>query len=139
MAGPSWPTQSVPITTKVVRSNPAHDEEYTLQPYVITFAFLHIVVLSGYSGFLHQYILPPLYSGQLLKGSLTTTPLPLPNQYWKCWFGYLVFLLRTIFLVFQLFSYEGYSRNALIFIIPLRRDAMNGRTYYVDKPHLIYV
>ena len=31
------PMQSVPITTKVVRSNPAHDEVYSIKRYVIKF------------------------------------------------------------------------------------------------------
>jgi len=31
------PVQSVPITTEVVSSNPAHDEVYTIQHYVIKF------------------------------------------------------------------------------------------------------
>jgi hypothetical protein len=30
--------QSVPITTNVLSSNPAHDELYKIQPYMITFA-----------------------------------------------------------------------------------------------------
>ena len=44
--------QSVSITTTVVSSNPAHCEVYSIQLYVIKFA--SSVVLSGYSGFLHQ-------------------------------------------------------------------------------------
>jgi hypothetical protein len=42
--------QSVPITTKLVFSNPVHSEVYSIQHYVIKF-------VSGflqYSGFLHQ-------------------------------------------------------------------------------------
>ena len=31
------PVQSVPITTKVVSSNPVHGEVYSIQHYVITF------------------------------------------------------------------------------------------------------
>jgi hypothetical protein len=31
------PMQSVPITTKVVSSNPVHGEEYSMQQYVIKF------------------------------------------------------------------------------------------------------
>jgi len=31
------PMQSVPMTTKVVRLNPAHDEVYLIQHYVIKF------------------------------------------------------------------------------------------------------
>ena len=31
------PMQSVPITTKVVSSNPAHGEMYSIQHYVVTF------------------------------------------------------------------------------------------------------
>jgi len=33
------PMPSVPITTKVVSSNPAHDEVYSIQHYVIKFIF----------------------------------------------------------------------------------------------------
>ena len=50
------PMQSVPITTKVVNSNPVHGEMYSTQHYVITFAsdlrqvggFLRVMT-SGYS------------------------------------------------------------------------------------------
>jgi len=31
------PVKSLPITTKVVSSNPAHGEVYSMQPYVIKF------------------------------------------------------------------------------------------------------
>jgi hypothetical protein len=44
IAGPSWsygsfqlPVESVPITTKVVSSNPVHGEVYSMQHYVIKF------------------------------------------------------------------------------------------------------
>jgi len=47
--------QTVPITTKVVSSNPVHGEVYSMQHYVIKFvSVLQLVVLSGYSGFLNQ-------------------------------------------------------------------------------------
>ena len=51
--------QSVSITTKVVILNPAHDEIYSIQLYVIKFVrdFLDLrrsMVFTGYSGFLHQ-------------------------------------------------------------------------------------
>ena len=44
------PVQSVPITTKVVSSNPVHDEVYPMQPYVIKF----VSNLRQICGFLHQ-------------------------------------------------------------------------------------
>ena len=48
--------QSVPITTKVVSSNPVHGEVYSIQHYVINLSATcdRSVVFSGYSGFLHQ-------------------------------------------------------------------------------------
>ena len=52
------PMQSVPITTKLVSSNPTHGEVYSIQHYVIK-VFLatcdRSVVFFGYSGFLNQY------------------------------------------------------------------------------------
>ena len=42
--------QSVPITTKVVSSNPAHDEMYSIQYYVIKF----VLDLRQVGGFLQQ-------------------------------------------------------------------------------------
>ena len=42
------PMQSVPITTNVVRSDPTHDEVYSIQHYVITF----VGDLQQVSGFL---------------------------------------------------------------------------------------
>ena len=44
LAGPSWPMQSVPLTDKVVSSDTAHDEVYSIQLYVIKFSFRQIVV-----------------------------------------------------------------------------------------------
>jgi hypothetical protein len=48
------PVQSVPITTKVVSSNPAYGVVFSLQLYVINFSVIYdrSVVFSGYSGFL---------------------------------------------------------------------------------------
>jgi hypothetical protein len=43
--------QSVPITTKVVSSNPANGEVYSIEHYVIKF----VSDLRDVSGFLHQY------------------------------------------------------------------------------------
>jgi hypothetical protein len=42
------PVQSVPITTKVVSSNPAHGEVYSMQHYVIKF----VINLRQAGGFL---------------------------------------------------------------------------------------
>jgi hypothetical protein len=44
------PVQSVPITTKVVSSNPVHGEVYSIQHYVIKF----VSDLRQVGGFLHQ-------------------------------------------------------------------------------------
>jgi hypothetical protein len=48
--------QSVPITTKVVSSNPVHDEVSSIKHYVIKFVgdLRQVLVFSGYTGFLHQ-------------------------------------------------------------------------------------
>jgi hypothetical protein len=49
--------QVVPTPTKVVSSNPAHGEVYSIQHYVIcqfVSDLLQVVGFSGYSGFLHQ-------------------------------------------------------------------------------------
>ena len=48
------PVHSVPITTKVVSSNPAYGMVYSLQLYVINFSVIYdmSVIFSGYSGFL---------------------------------------------------------------------------------------
>jgi hypothetical protein len=50
------PMQSVPITTKVVRSIPAHGKMYSIQHYVIKLSVTcdRSVVFSGYSEFIHQ-------------------------------------------------------------------------------------
>jgi len=50
------PVESVSITTKVVSSNPVHDEVYLIQHYVIKFVSdLHwSKVFSEYSSFLRQ-------------------------------------------------------------------------------------
>jgi hypothetical protein len=50
------PVQSVPITTKVVSSNPVDGEVYSIQHYVKKLSVIcdRSVVFSGYSGFLHQ-------------------------------------------------------------------------------------
>ena len=50
------PVQSVPITTKVVSSNPVHGEVYSIQPYVIKFVsdLRQVGGFSRYSGFLHK-------------------------------------------------------------------------------------
>jgi hypothetical protein len=47
---------SAPITTNVLSSNPAHDEIYSIQHYVIKFVsdFRQADGILGYFGFLHQ-------------------------------------------------------------------------------------
>ena len=49
------PMPSVPITTKVVSSNPAHDEVYSIQHYVIKFIFY----FRQAGGFLQVLRFPP--------------------------------------------------------------------------------
>jgi hypothetical protein len=47
--------QSVPITTNIVSSNPAHDEVYSINVmlYNLPVTCDRSMVFSGYSGFLH--------------------------------------------------------------------------------------
>jgi hypothetical protein len=47
--------QSVPITTNVVSSNPAHGEVYSIQHYVIKF----VSDLRQVGGFLRVFRIPP--------------------------------------------------------------------------------
>ena len=49
------PVQSMPITSKVVSSNPAHDEVYSIQHYVIKF----VIDLRQVNGFLRVLWFPP--------------------------------------------------------------------------------
>jgi len=49
------PVQSVPITTKVVSSNPAHGEVYSIHHYVIKC----VSYLQQVSGFLRDTQIPP--------------------------------------------------------------------------------
>ena len=49
------PVQPVPITTKVISSNPIHGEEYSIQHYVIKF----VSDLGQVSGFLRVLWFPP--------------------------------------------------------------------------------
>ena len=49
------PVQSVPIATKVVSSNPVHDEVYSIQRYVIKF----VSDLRQVGGFLWVLLFPP--------------------------------------------------------------------------------
>ena len=63
------PMQSVPITTNVVSLNPAHDEVYSIQHYVIKL----VSDLRQIGGFLCHDILEIL-----LKVALTTITLPRP-------------------------------------------------------------
>jgi len=50
------PVQSVPITTKAMSLNPADDEAYSIQHYVIKIVsdLQQVVGYSGNHGFLHQ-------------------------------------------------------------------------------------
>ena len=65
------PMQSMPITTKVVSSNPAHGEVYTIQHYVIKF-----VNLSGDRSVLHDCT----DSCKSNYHTITTTTVPLPHR-----------------------------------------------------------
>jgi hypothetical protein len=66
------PVQSVPITTEVVSSNPAHGEVYSIQHYVIKFVCDLSVVFSRYSGFLQQWNWCHDITEILLKVALNT-------------------------------------------------------------------
>jgi hypothetical protein len=57
--------QSVPITTEVVSSNPAHAEVYSIQDYVIKFVsdLWQVGIFSGYYGF----FLPPRYNWNIVE------------------------------------------------------------------------
>ena len=58
--------QSVSITTKVVNSNPAHGEVYSIQHYVIKF----VCDLRNDGGFLHQENWPQRYNCNIVEGSV---------------------------------------------------------------------
>jgi hypothetical protein len=62
---------SVPITTNIVSSNPAHGEVYSIQHYVIEFVSDLLVVFVGYSGFLHCDITEVLLKVVLYAIALT--------------------------------------------------------------------
>jgi hypothetical protein len=62
VVGFTTPTQAVPITTKVVSSNPVHGEVYSIQHYVIKF----VSDLRQVGGFLRVlWFLPPPYKEYL--------------------------------------------------------------------------
>ena len=58
--------QSVSITTKVVNSNPAHGEVYSIQHYVIKF----VCDLRKDGGFLHHENWPQRYNCNIVEGSV---------------------------------------------------------------------
>jgi hypothetical protein len=61
------------VTTKVVSSNPAHGEGYSIQHYVIKFVsvlWYRSMVFSRYSGFLHQRNWPPRYNWNIVESSV---------------------------------------------------------------------
>jgi hypothetical protein len=61
----------VPITTKVVSSNPAHGEVYSIQHFFLSLSGTcdRSVVFSEYSGFLHQNNWPPWYNWNIVETS----------------------------------------------------------------------
>jgi hypothetical protein len=63
------PMQPVPITTKVVTSNPVHGEVYSIQHYVIMFVS-DLWQVGGFSGFLHQLIWPPQYNWNIVESGV---------------------------------------------------------------------
>ena len=65
----------MPITTKVVNSNPVPGEVYSIQHYVIKFVSELQQVFSGYSGFLHRHDVTEI----LLKVALSTINQTKPN------------------------------------------------------------
>ena len=64
------PVQSVPITTNVVSSNPAHGDVYSMQHYVMKFVFDRSVVFSRYSSFLHQQNWLPRYNWNIVESGI---------------------------------------------------------------------
>jgi hypothetical protein len=58
------------ITTKIVSSNPAHGDVYSLQHYVIKFVSDLWQVFSGYCGFLHQENWLPRYNWNIVESGI---------------------------------------------------------------------
>ena len=80
------PVQSVPITTKVVSSNPAHGEVYWIQHYGIKF----VSDLRQVCGFLHAV------SKRFFSETTWTIETKLPrNDHWKVLYKVCVFLCRS--------------------------------------------
>jgi hypothetical protein len=75
--------QSVPITTKVVSSNPAHGEVYPIQHYVIKF----VCEVRQVGGFLWLFRCPTYtnktHRHDILLKVVFSTITPNPNQYCK--------------------------------------------------------
>jgi len=77
------PMQSVPITTNVVSSNPAHGELYSIQYYVIKLVS-DLWQIGGFPQVLRfppPITLTPRYNRILLKGALNTITFN-PNPYY---------------------------------------------------------
>jgi len=91
--------QSVPITTKVVSSNPTHGEVYSIQHYVIKF-FSDLRQVSGFHRFPPLIKLTATITELLLKVSLNTITLN-PNPI----LIYLILVER--FTLGLLISYRG--------------------------------
>ena len=66
------PMESVPIITKVVGSNPADDDVYSIQHYVIKFVsdLRQVCGFSRYSGFLLQYNWLPQYKWAVVESGI---------------------------------------------------------------------
>jgi hypothetical protein len=60
---------TMPITTTVVRSSPAHGKLWFVKKFYVTCD--RSVVFSGYSGFLHQSNVPPRYTWDIVKSACT--------------------------------------------------------------------
>jgi hypothetical protein len=129
--------QSMPITTKVVSSNPPHGEVYSMQHYVIKLIN---------SGFFHQLNWPPGYNWNIVDSGIkhhNPKPLLLMNMsmydmyiivprphkvewgIWKCWASvrlrYVVSVLRFLFVdqlnkstvyVYMIHFFEFWGRSS---------------------------
>jgi len=88
--------QSVPITTKVVNSNPVHVEVYLIQHYVIKFVsdLRQVVGFSGYSGSSINKTDRHDITEILLKVALNTINQPTTNN--NCSYTGMCFLILHI-------------------------------------------
>ena len=124
--------QSVPITTKVVSSNPTHAKVYLIQLYVIKFIIdlQQVCGFSGYSGFLRHDI-----TEILLKVALNTITLalylynPCIQIAFYCFFS--MFLAVVCFTVFVHCLTKNFDLKFICdsFIILHKNNVSSHRSY----------